>query len=518
MSIWKTAPIGIVLCISSCAPELRTTSGDGGGGASSSGMGGTGGMGGAEASSSSSSVSSSGSSSSSSASSSSSSASSSSSSSGGGGMGPIGTLGQPCPMVGMLGCAGNAQKSQLICGPGFTWQTNGTCGPGLLCDTTVGVNQGTCQSIVAACQNAMPGSIVCSGKDRIECGPDLVTSKFIETCAAMCQAGMCAGECTPGATNCVGNFIRTCDANGMWQTEVPCPSAAPRCIAGQCSDPNSCMGLPKTCGPQGNDSCCNSILVPGGTFNRLNNASYPATVSDYRLDKYEITVGRFRKFFAGYPANKPVAGLGAHPNIAGSGWDPAWDANLPADQGALQTAVQCTGFPTWTASAGANETKPMTCMDWYLTFAFCAWDGGYMPTEAQWNYAAAGGNEQRLYPWGAMAPSASLAVFNCGAGGSVGMCTATDLPIAGSLSPGGDGKFGHSDLAGSMLEWLLDKYSVTYSIANCNDCAEIVTGASRVFRGGDWQQAASALPNNVRNQGGPLFRYDYLGGRCVRRP
>src|SRR4051812_4850626 len=64
----------------------------------------------------------------------------------------------------------------------------------------------------------------------------------------------------------------------------------------------SCKGLEKTCGPKGDGDCCTSLPVPGGTFNRgydgilYKEASHPATISDFYLDEYEISVGRFRAF------------------------------------------------------------------------------------------------------------------------------------------------------------------------------------------------------------------------------
>jgi len=52
--------------------------------------------------------------------------------------------------------------------------------------------------------------------------------------------------------------------------------------------------------------------------------------------------------------------------------------------------------------------------------AFCIWDGGFLAGEAEWNYAAAGGSEQRSYPWGSTVPGANakLAVYGCYYNGS----------------------------------------------------------------------------------------------------
>src|SRR5690348_10044861 len=94
----------------------------------------------------------------------------------------------------------------------------------------------------------------------------------------------------------------------------------------------SCEGLAETCGPNSNESCCaRPFPVRGEAFNGDNNPDYPAVLSDFVFDRFEVSVGRFRKFVSEYPANRPKAGAGAHPLIPGSGWDPAWDDFLAAD-------------------------------------------------------------------------------------------------------------------------------------------------------------------------------------------
>lgn len=72
------------------------------------------------------------------------------------------------------------------------------------------------------------------------------------------------------------------------------------------------------CGPSADDRCCASLPV-GGTFYRsydgfttaLMSQAYPATVSDFNLDKYEVTVGRFRQFVNTWVTGwRPTAGAG----------------------------------------------------------------------------------------------------------------------------------------------------------------------------------------------------------------
>jgi hypothetical protein len=63
-----------------------------------------------------------------------------------------------------------------------------------------------------------------------------------------------------------------------------------KCIpASACCGPCSCDGLPQICGPNADENCCTAGLVTGGTFNRDNEPSYPAILSDFRLDRFEVT-------------------------------------------------------------------------------------------------------------------------------------------------------------------------------------------------------------------------------------
>ncbi|WP_437834206.1 formylglycine-generating enzyme family protein [Sorangium sp. So ce1153] len=337
-----------------------------------------------------------------------------------------------------------------------------------------------------------------------------------------CVEGTCIGECRPEVVRCWGNRPQRCDGRGQWEDAEPCPEAAPFCSRGTCmTTPPSCVGMATTCGPADDEDCCASAAVPGGTFNRDNNPAYRATVSGFSLDRFEVTVGRFRRFVEAYPGSRPVAGEGVHPLIEGTGWDAGWDSNLPADATALKAAVAGCKSPyqTWTDEPGGNEHLPMNCLNWYEAFAFCAWDGGRLPTEAEWNYAAAGGIEQRPYPWwtpaGSTTIDASHAVYDCtGDGSDPGACTPGDIQPAGSRSPAGDGKWGQADLSGNLWEWVLDSHAPYPS--PCDDCASLADASTRAVRGGGYLDMAQLLPSWSRIVGYPSERHYVLGARCVK--
>jgi sulfatase modifying factor 1 len=296
----------------------------------------------------------------------------------------------------------------------------------------------------------------------------------------------------------------------------------------------SCEGLPATCGPSGASPCCANAVVPGGLFDRSYDVAtdgmfpdmdYPAELSDFRLDNYLVTVGRFRAFVnagKGIQSTAPAQGAGAHAQIPNSGWQASYDTNLETTTPSLTAALKCdTEYQTWTDAAGSNEDLPMNCMSWYEAMAFCIWDGGYLPTEAEWNYAASGGSEQRAYPWSNPAGSTTIdctyANYDINLGtmycvnGSNG---ATNR--VGSESPKGDGRYGQSDLGGNLLQFVLDYYASPYPTMNCDNCANLTPASWVVIRGGSWGDGPTGQRSAGRYQFNPTNRTDGVGLRCAR--
>jgi sulfatase modifying factor 1 len=301
------------------------------------------------------------------------------------------------------------------------------------------------------------------------------------------------------------------------------------------ADTPSCVGLAVNCGPTSGESCCLSPTVTGGSFERDNNPSYPATISSFRLDKYEVTVGRFRKFVDAVMAGwLPPPGSGKHGHLNHGdglsnsaapgnelGWEATWNTNLPALKADWDSSsyLACDpAYATWTSSPGSNENLPINCVNWYQSAAFCIWDDGFMPSNAEGNYAAAGGNEQRVYPWGATFPSGStaLAVFGCYLNAN-GNCTGfSNIAPVGSVAAG-NGRYGQADLAGNVAEWNLD-WDAPYTTSACHDCAYLQPQIARVERGGSFFFYASLLPSTAHDGVPPAARSFDLGLRCARAP
>jgi formylglycine-generating enzyme required for sulfatase activity len=320
--------------------------------------------------------------------------------------------------------------------------------------------------------------------------------------------------------------VPSVDASDASSGDFDAP-AAPSCVE---------AGAGRTgCAPNGGD-CCRSLIVEGGSYIRgydgvtYTVANGPATVSTFRLDEYEITVGRFRQFVGAVVGGwLPAPGSGKHsylnsgsglvaiPNDAGilyeTGWDPAWSAALPSVQSTWDTNLACSNHATWTSSPGPGDARPINCVTWYEAYAFCIWDGGFLPSEAEWNYAASGGSDQRVYPWSSPPTSTTI---DCTYASYAGCSDAGAVPV-GSEAPAGNAKWGQVDMAGSVSEWNLDD-TAGYWWTPCLDCVDVNIGVQRSIRGGGFDSPPPDLLCSAKTKGTPAVRYDYGGSRCARRP
>lgn len=444
----------------------------------------------------------------------------------------------------------NEEGAQCVCGDGFVSDAE-TCDDGNMVDNDKcsnvcripGCGNGTIEAgedcddgnlddadaCTSQCKNAICGDgFVNFGQEECDDGNKIDT----DGCRNNCQIARCGDEfisttfeqCDDGNNSnlddCPSCKKATC-GDGFIEVEVEqCDDAhAKNGCTDSCKSP-SCEGISVDCGLTKKENCCIQLVVAGESFNRNNDVNFPAFVSGFFLNKFEVTVGRFRKFLDAYPGSKPAIGAGAHRSIAESGWKSEWDLLLPANRQTFESAFSNCPTRTWTNTPGANENLPINCVNWYEAFAFCAWDGGRLPTEAEWSLAATGGELQRVYPWSSNVPPALLdttyANYDCDGNGIISPdCVLADILPVGSKSPKGNGLGGHADLAGSMYEWTLDIYSTMLPMP-CTDCAELKAVGERVLHGGAWSSMDSALGNDQRiTRGTSKDHYPDFGFRCA---
>ncbi len=156
------------------------------------------------------------------------------------------------------------------------------------------------------------------------------------------------------------------------------------------------------------------------------------------------------------------------------------------------------------------ENYPINNVTWHGADAYCHWVGGRLPTEAEWEYAAGGGDGRR-YPWGNAEPDNTLAVF-----GNPNFAT---LQMVDSL-PNGVSPFGLYHIAGNVREWVQDGYDVIYYDRGetVNPSAPQLNNYSpRVIRGGGYRSPATDLRlTNRDNERAVEFQgIPDVGFRCV---
>ncbi len=219
-------------------------------------------------------------------------------------------------------------------------------------------------------------------------------------------------------------------------------------------------------------------------------------------------------FWMGAPVGEPGSIDDERPVREVSFVDGFFIAKYELTEGIYQ-ACAATGACTHIEQNEVNPARPQAFMTWDEAQAACAWLGGRLPSEAEWEYAASGSVHQ-LYPWGDEAANCERAVMNEGEGAGCGNERSWDV----DSKLGGASHIGAMNMAGNLWEWVEDCWHSDYTGAPSEGEAWIddCMGTNRVHRGGSFGSSASDMRSAHRSSNAPSAHHSGLGARCVALP
>ena len=166
--------------------------------------------------------------------------------------------------------------------------------------------------------------------------------------------------------------------------------------------------------------------------------------------------------------------------------------------------------PGWNDPRFNHPDQPVTSVSWFDATAYCEWISSKtgrrycLPTEAEWERAARGGLEGKLYTWGDEPPQLQLNYSKSWLHGP---------ERVGQRAPNG---FGLHDISENVHEWCSDWYGETYYLDSPSSNPQgPATGTRRASRGGSWRHQIKITRVAARSSIPPEFKYSDYGFRTA---
>ncbi|MCL2845823.1 MAG: formylglycine-generating enzyme family protein [Chitinivibrionia bacterium] len=176
-----------------------------------------------------------------------------------------------------------------------------------------------------------------------------------------------------------------------------------------------------------------------------------------------------------------------------------WISKYPITQAQYQAVIG-----TNPSFFSGNPNNPVESVNWFNAVAFAEAVGGRLPTEAEWEFAARGGNRSQGFIYSGSNNLSEVGWF------WENIPTEGTQPV-GLLKPN---ELGIYDMSGNVWEWTSDWWS-NFGTASVVDPTGPITGSNRVLRGGSWFIFAELCRVASRYSYFPDYRWNYFGFRVV---
>ena len=254
------------------------------------------------------------------------------------------------------------------------------------------------------------------------------------------------------------------------------------------------------------------LSIPGGEFlmgsddrHGYDNekCAHEVTVAPFEMEKDPVTAAQWTQFMAdgGYERQELWS-------EDGWAWRQAENAHCPEYWHPVEDGY---GYFYAGGIRGIHPREPVTSVSWYEADAYARWRGLRLPTEAEWEFAAAddpAAGRMRRYPW----PSEGMSPHSM----YYGMRPYFPLP---GVEERTTNEFGLRYLAGSVWQWTSSPflpYVGFEAFPYDGYSKDHMDGRHYVCRGGSWASDARILRASFRNWYVPSYRQGFLGLRCAK--